>query len=603
VVKSLKDTQHALKDLTTNVNKGVSRSLSGIDSMISRLMYTNPITGMLWSMGKGLTRDFWNIGAGAAQAGWGIAKGIGQGAWNLGKGAAGIINSAVNMFQKNRSIDAETDDTDEEIKNVKQRDRSSFIPEAKTVEEYKQEGLTTAEKIDEMHDWIMTKFPKQQAEQEASDKQHKSFLAKGLGGLTKTIEAVNKVITAIQNKQKLIVGGLLLGVLGIVGLAAWFKGGGFEKLLLDIIGLKKQGEKPKPQEYYKSADTGFNKKHQDRLDDISKSIQNEKPTGDVTEVKKAISANILGLKVAGDTDFTSGYSMKAEIGQPYRAPFDLKVLNWMPNERNADGIDMEVERLGTLTKKNAVIMNIESPTIVAGQTAKKGKIIGYVPKNGQIYIKDITKEEFDAYKLDIDNLANRSEAEKAKEIEEEQQWMNVDQSNKVRNAHAALKEEIYKKQNGNFLDSDGKLSEKETKNYVKNQVKSKSSFAAEANPEQTNNLYYTATPKENLFQKAKGKINTVLTQPEWDRTKELNQLNSTDNKINEQKNILQQQDKQEIENRNQNTNTGTVQGATSSPTNISVMSGNPDSVRPSNFMNMGEAQATSDNYLTSLSGE
>ena len=54
-------------------------------------------------------------------------------------------------------------------------------------------------------------------------------------------------------------------------------------------------------------------------------------------------------------------------------------------------------------------MNVSDPQKAPGDLAAKGEIIGYIPKLGEIFIKDITKEEMEAYKNFIDKMSERSD--------------------------------------------------------------------------------------------------------------------------------------------------------------------------------------------------
>lgn len=226
---AVKDTGKIMKSMGADMKKGASRSMQGVDSLITRIMNINPLTGMLWATGKGISKDLWNIGSGVAQAGFGVAKGIGKGVLNAGKGVGSIFNAAVNMFQK-KEKPAET--PEEEIKQEDYPRLSNPNTEELENEDYEK---STAKKISEIHAWIFKDFRKHNEAQIRAEQSRTNILSKGLSGLGKTMQAVNGFVEMIQAKQKLIVKGVLLGAIAIAGLAAWFKSDGFRKVLQGIV--------------------------------------------------------------------------------------------------------------------------------------------------------------------------------------------------------------------------------------------------------------------------------------------------------------------------------------------------------------------------------
>ena len=222
--EAVKDSGKILKDVGKDVQRGTNRALGGVDSIITRMMGMNPLTAMLWSAGKDITRDLWNIGAGAAQAGWGIAKGVGRGAVNIGKGVGSIFNSAVNLFKpKPKKEDVPEDE--------KQVEGSRLLLESGEEFEEKDAEKSTAQKIDEIHQAFFKDFKKHLNDSEKNEKSRISILSKGLSGIGKSMQAVSGIVNTIMAKQKLILGGLMLGALGILALVGWFKNGGLENAL------------------------------------------------------------------------------------------------------------------------------------------------------------------------------------------------------------------------------------------------------------------------------------------------------------------------------------------------------------------------------------
>lgn len=475
--------------------------------ILESIMRSNPLTGFLYD-----NRDF--------------LRGIGE-------GAKKVLESSISLFKKNPDPNNPSSSSSSSKKDsgLLSAISSPLQGLAETMIQTKESEKSWQEKIDDLHQEYIINEKKERARR-ALD------LSKGLKGLDKTMKSIGDLADMIGKKQKLILGGITIGVVALLGLAAWLKG---------RFGSNKTPN-VKPQEFYDTAKKEFNKKREDRIEDLDQSIAKEQKTGEVQEVKK----NPMGLKNEGwegkvlSAAPTSGYKMQASAGQPYRAPFDLKVVNWSKNEKNKASIDMEVERIATVTKKNAIIMNLEDPQIVPGQTAKKGQIIGRVPALGEIFIKDITKEEFEAYKGMIDDFAGRSDEAKAKELEEAKTFMNTDQSNKVRNSWKALEKEVFKESEGVTFE-DGKLTERDAKNFVSEQVKSKQGFAAEADPEAYKGASIGAAPETSAFHKVKDSVKrTFVKQPEWDRTKQLNQENKTDSKVQAQNEKLKERPLNEI---------------------------------------------------------
>lgn len=231
------DVRDAWKMTAAEMKTGGKQAAKGIDSLITKIARVNPMLAMLYASSKDITKAAWDITAGTAKFGVGLAK-----------GAAGILNSAVNMFKKKE----EKEETPEE-ETPKQEEQGRISIEGKTVEEYEDEEKSTAEKINEMHEWIFNKFPKMKDAEAGEEKKKQSILAKGLGGLGKSMQAVNKVIEVIAAKQKLILGGLVIGALGILALVGWFKGGGFSDLLNKAIHKKLVNEP----DYDKSKNIGL----------------------------------------------------------------------------------------------------------------------------------------------------------------------------------------------------------------------------------------------------------------------------------------------------------------------------------------------------------
>ena len=442
-----------LKDAFSSGKKAVKGGLNqagrGLEHITGRIMETNPLTALLWQ-NRDLIKAGLDIGVGGIRAVGGVAKGAAL-------GAAGLFNQALNMRKKQQA--EETDKTEDDV-NVSRFSPVFGTSKENPVAEILEQKQDWQKQIDDIHKILI----KQNKEQNVSNK----TLSEGLGGLGKTMTTVKGFVDLIQSKQKLILAGVLVGVAALVGLAMWFQNGGMSKLFDNLFGPNKGTKPTTSQDIYSNVDQQFQRKQVDRLQDISKGIKTEAATGNIQEVKKSFytSTNKDGTKNSRETWLNSGYKINAKASQPYRAPFDLKIINWSANEQNPKGVDMEVERTDKILKKNSIIMNVENPTRVPGQTAKKGEIIGYVPSNGQIYIKDIDLKDFQSYKSMIDQYANRSNQEKLSEIQAMSDYMDAGQSDKIRNTFKALELSTLQKQSGKQWE-DGKVTEKDAKNIIK----------------------------------------------------------------------------------------------------------------------------------------
>ena len=203
------DLKDAYSGASKTIGSGASQVGKGLGHLTQKAMLSNPLTAFLYQ-----NRDVFgavgDVGIGAAKMGWGAVKGIGH-------GALGLANTAMNMFKPK-----EEEQTEEEEYEL-----------PKTLFGGKEESLTDKladeqqdwqKKINQMHKILTQDLSKEQ-------KKSSDIMSKGLGGLNKTMEAIKGFTDVIASKQKLILGGVLLGAAAIVGLAAWFKSGGLQKLL------------------------------------------------------------------------------------------------------------------------------------------------------------------------------------------------------------------------------------------------------------------------------------------------------------------------------------------------------------------------------------
>lgn len=209
------DFKIAMKETSASMKKGANQAISGANHLVGRAMMTNPLTALLWQ-NRDIAKAMWDMGMGGAKI-------LGSAIGGIGRGAAGLVNASVNMFKKK-----DKPKTEEEVPEQEETPRS-VIDSDNDLEDLSEEEKSTAQKINELHDlFFKGKFFQKQ---EKEEKQRQNILSKGLSGLGKSMQAVNKVIEVIAAKQKLILGGLMLGAVGILALVGWFKDGGFERLI------------------------------------------------------------------------------------------------------------------------------------------------------------------------------------------------------------------------------------------------------------------------------------------------------------------------------------------------------------------------------------
>lgn len=582
-----KDFKDGMKAMGATMKKGANQALSGASHLTGRLMDLNPLTALLWQ-NRDIAKAVWDMGAGSLKMGWGLAKGttnfVSNGVKGLYNGASALLNWGKNKLSPQK---------EEEIPDDVPTEKPSLINDNKALDEIDVEDFetSTAKKISEIHEYLFKKRPMLESENQKQEKSRHLILSKGLAGIGKTMKTVSGIMETIMAKQKMVLGGVVLGAVGILALVGWLKGGGLNSLLNKALGLNEGTEDVSFEDTSNLVDTQFSMTSKDRDNLVDTAIKNEAKTGDIVEEKKTIAAkDTKGNNIGIPTFLTSGYKMKANAGQPYRAPFNLKVLSWDQNKKNPDSIDMEVERLDTLTKRNAVIMNIENPRYVAGQTANKGDIIGTVPKLGEIFIKDISKEEFSAYKEMIDTYAARSQTEKEKEIKQAKTFMNASQSNKIRTAFDALKDAQAAKNNDPF--EDGRVTKGDVQKQTKKQVDAKQRVAAELDDNVKQGMTIGVS-HDNKLRTTFKKLTSP--KPEWDRTKELeksnvNQSNKTDKEIQQKNNQMKSP---EIKHTDETINTQ-KKTSTENPNKLALNLHNPTPNQYPELFNTGQYYAATD---------
>lgn len=225
--------------MSATMKKGANQAMGGVNHLTGRLMYSNPITAMLWR-NRDIAKAMWDVGAGTLKMGFGAVTG-------LARGAGGLVNSAINLAKKktnktNKNEEVE-ENSEETISDTTSEQISKLSEEEFEQEESDKEKETTAQRVLELHQYFLKgKFDKKQ---DTVEKSRNSILSSGLASLGKTMKAVGGFVELIQAKQKLILSGLLLGGLAILGLAAWFKSGGLEALLAKWNHTAEHNEKGK----------------------------------------------------------------------------------------------------------------------------------------------------------------------------------------------------------------------------------------------------------------------------------------------------------------------------------------------------------------------
>lgn len=210
------DFKDAAKAGAKTASSGLNQMGKGVGHLTERLMMTNPITAFMWS-NRDILKAVGDIGMGGLKIGGGIAKGVAG-------GIGGLFNQVINKKKQGNN-----EPEQEESKPL------TTQPEAGGVAQLLQTKQDWQQQIQDIHN-AMFKLRDNKAEKEA--KNTNNILSQGLGGLGKSMKAVQGFVDLVAQKQKLILAGVLLGAVAIVGLAAWFKSGGLQKLLKDAVNDK-----------------------------------------------------------------------------------------------------------------------------------------------------------------------------------------------------------------------------------------------------------------------------------------------------------------------------------------------------------------------------
>lgn len=217
-----KDFKDGMKAMGNTMKKGANQALSGASHLTGRVMGLTPLTALLWQ-NRDIAKAFWDMGVGGAKMGVGLAQGAITG---LTTGVKGLYQGAANLLKWNKKDKPK----EEEPIHEQTEEKPVVLQEQEMQPEEEDYVLSTVEKISEIHEYLLKKRPLQEKENQNQEKSRHVILSKGLTGIGKTMKLVSGVIETIMAKQKLILGGVLIGAVGILALVGWIKNGGLDRL-------------------------------------------------------------------------------------------------------------------------------------------------------------------------------------------------------------------------------------------------------------------------------------------------------------------------------------------------------------------------------------
>lgn len=211
-------------------------------------------------------------------------------------------------------------------------------------------------------------------------------------------KTTNKLLGAINKRALLIGAGVILAVAAIGGLAAF------------LYSQINKGKKPKGNsinplnqiaKYKELSQSNFN----DTREKIQSGINNESKITDMKEFNKFVTKG----NNSYDTGIRSGYTAKSKEGSVYRAPFDLKIKSFKENNKKLGVINIIAEKISRGINKDIEIMNITNPVVYPEQIVKKNQPIGLIGPGGDIFIKDISKKDFEEYLNNVNALTESND--------------------------------------------------------------------------------------------------------------------------------------------------------------------------------------------------
>ena len=214
-----KEFTDAVKQSGKLAKQGANQALKGASNIVGKAMNLNPLTAMIWAQ-RGLVGDVANIGIGGVKA---VAGGVGALAGGVGK----LTSAALAMLPKPKI--KQTNDEETPTDETTNEETGLFASNAKKVEEIEETEDGGAKQLSDLHKlFVKGDYLKKRDER---DKESQNIMSKGLGVMAKGINGINTVVGGIMAKQKLILGALLVGALGILALVGWYKNGGMDSMM------------------------------------------------------------------------------------------------------------------------------------------------------------------------------------------------------------------------------------------------------------------------------------------------------------------------------------------------------------------------------------
>lgn len=586
------DFKQTMKETGATMKKGMKQVGQGLDQAIAPIMMSNPLTAMLYQSKDviaALTGGTLKVGAGAIKGAFGVGKAVAS-------GAAGLLSNAINMFKKKPQADSQADDVPEK------EETGSFIPRGKDEEENTDDTeLSTAKKIDEIWKATVKDSLKQKAEEDKKEKTRNNILSQGLNGLGKSMKAVNAVVETIMAKQKLILGGLMMGSIAVLALVGWFKEGGLQKAIKGLLKDDKSDGSSSPQaDNDRSALDNFVHTqdavamNNDQVGDLIK----QSTGGNYSKLSGPTKVNFNNVKdlvtkghitekdadeiINGRTNDTDKQFRQANNTERLSLsfPFKIKISKVVGSPtKDSNYISLDIERIKTLKNPHIRITKVVKQIWPTGEEVPESTPFAIVDKNFGIignWDEFVGAQEEDTnkeWKADKNKAAENYKKNRTDEIKDKQVTGAIKTANELYNAQF--------KHNDGFINNlkdkwgtelvDGKPTfDKETisgqKSYKPGENKPNASTTQVKSPQ---------TPKSDLAGEKK-----VETPPS-----NMNNSNNTDTKVAEQKTALKEAEKAVQAERVQ----PTQQAQPSTPTTINVQSKGTSNI-PRTATNMDTTQ-------------
>lgn len=470
--KNLKET---FKTSGSNIGKGLKQ---GTDS-IKSLMRGDILGGMSSALSGSI-----NAGIGLAQGATGIVGGAVSAAGAVGS----IISAKSKMAQaKKKKLKANEDGSFTELGAVKD-------------EAPKQTALENTTKIIESQ---QTKVVEQSEEKTTT-----GILKKGLGGLSKGLEAANVLLTGLAAKQKIILSSIGLGVVGILALVGWFENGGMAKMLKQHLNPK-SGSNSSEGKWDNAAFENFKYTQNAVISDnkeIKKQLQNTDATkfNKISRPRKIEFNNMqeltqsIGISNSDIDEFWTQNKGKnvqiADNTEPVALffPFDIKITKVVGSiNENSKYVSLELQRLSLKKNPTIQITKVIQQLWPVSTKVPKNTPIAIVDKNYAIvgdWRKFVQNEQefIDNLKTNKQQAIENYDTNRTKEIQEEhlksatkqaekmynaqfkhgdnllENWTDQYVSEKIDGGKPEFNQELFKTDNSNFTEETPSVSIKET---------------------------------------------------------------------------------------------------------------------------------------------